>query len=123
MKTVLFGALAIGFVAALTIILLVIKIDVADVMFSMLAGSVVGVVSAFLALAKSDAGRQPIFQVLVGIAGGAVGWLFGLICIKIVGVNLFSNTALAFDLLTGLVGATTANLVALQRAIQPPSAG
>jgi len=123
MKTILFGALAIAFVAALTIILLVIKIDVADVMFSMLAGSVVGVVSAFLALAKSNASRLPIFHVLVGIVGSAVGWLFGLICIKIVGVNLFSNTALAFDLLTGLVGATTANLVALQRAVQPTSVG
>lgn len=123
MKTILFGALSIAFVAALTIILLVIKIDVADITFSMLAGAVVGVVSAFLALVRSNAGRVPMFQVPIGIAGSALGWLFGLICLKVVGVDLYSTTALAFDLLTGLVGATTTNFVALQRAMQRSVAG
>ena len=123
MKTILFGALAIAFAAALTIILLVIKIDVADIMFSMLAGTLVGVVSAYLALARFNTGRVPMFQVPIAVAGSALGWLFGLICLKVVGVDLYSSTALAYDLLTGLVGAATANLVMLQRGNQQAPIG
>src|SRR5688572_21080145 len=96
---------AIVFIPLLLRILLLAAVDVADVLYPMLSGSIVGFAASTFALARRAQTHLAVFVMFAGTVGGAAGWLVGWLTIRMANLNLFSITALAFDLIVGMAGA------------------
>jgi hypothetical protein len=91
----------------LLLVLLLSKANVGDIMYAMLGGAIVGLVAGTFALAKGIRADRAVLLAFAGILGGAAAWLFASVVLRITTVNLYSITALAFDLIVGLIGAVS----------------
>lgn len=115
MKT--FG-IAIGCIASIIVILLVlllVNMDVGDIVFSMLSGAFVSFFVALVAMSKNLPSHKILLIVLFSILSAAGAWIVALIFLKITTVSLYSNTALAFDLTVGIIGAIAMSSVLIEK--------
>jgi hypothetical protein len=101
----IWAAAAIAFIPLLLLLLLLIDAPILDITLAMLSGSIVGLVVGTLALANRMKIDKAMFLVFAGILGGAAGWVVSWVVVRITTISLFSTTAMAFDLIEGLIGA------------------
>jgi hypothetical protein len=113
MFSLIWGAANIVFVVVLLLLFLVAKIDVVDIMYTILSGSVVGMVMCVFALSQGISTGQSAFLVFSGGIGAVVSWFFAGFLLQVTTVSLYGNTAIAFDIFVGLVGATSLCLFCL----------
>ena len=123
MLTFIWAGAAIAFIPVLLLVLLLIKADVGDIVYSMLSGSIVGLIAGVFGLAKGIRTDKTVFLVFAGILGGSAGWLFSWVMVRITQINVYSTTALAFDLMVGLVGAASLCFLFMGRYLSEPGRG
>lgn len=103
------GASSVAFMVASCLLLILFKPQLAaDLMFAMLSGSVAGLATGMVSFVGGASPHRTVLHVFVGIVGAAGSWLFAWVLLLVTTVSLYSNTALAFDLTVGIVGAVTA---------------
>lgn len=107
MLTFVWAAAALVLIPLLLFVLLLSKANVGDVMYAMLSGAIVGLVAGTFALARGLRADKSVLLAFAGILGGAAAWLFAWIVLQITTVSLYSITALAFDLIVGIIGAVS----------------
>ena len=115
MKTFAIAVAGIAFIVVLSLVLLLLGGNVADVMFSILSGSGATSLAALLALSKGVPSHKVMWMVFLSIVSAASAWLTGLLLLKVTTVNLYSTTALAFDLAVGLVGSIAMSAYLLEK--------
>lgn len=108
MQSIIWGGASIAFTVVFSLVLILLEIDIGDVMYAMLSGSVVGLVAAMFALAKGLAPHRAVLLLFTAIVAAAAGWFFGLFLLKLFTMQLYSVTAMAFDLIIGICGSVTA---------------
>lgn len=107
MKSFFWGVASVVVVIVTSLVLILVDIDAADVIYSMLAGSIVGLVLSVVAFAKgADAGRA-MSLLFFGVVGAVIGWLVSVVLVRVATLSLYSTTALTFDLLVGVFGAAS----------------
>ena len=115
MKTIGIGLGTITFVVLLTLILLLAKLNVGDIMYSMLGAAFVSIFASGFAISQNVGAFKVCAIVLFSIISGATGWLFSLMLLKITTVSLYGITALAFDLMIGVVSAITVSSLLIEK--------
>jgi len=70
MLNFIWAGAAIAFIPLLLLVLLLAKIDVADIVYAMLSGSIVGLVVSTVALVKGIKPHKGVFLVFAGILAG-----------------------------------------------------
>lgn len=103
----IWGALSLVFMMALIFILALTAVDVGDIVYAMLSGSFVGLLTATYALAKGVPPGRSVFLIFAGIVGSALAWILSMLLLKITTLILYSETALAFDLIIGMIGSSS----------------
>jgi hypothetical protein len=107
MKTLAWGAGCLVTVIALLYLLLLAKIGIADIVYAMLSGAIVGTAVSLFAYARGLTSDRAVIVLFASILSAAASWLIALLLVKLTKVNLLGITALAFDLLVGIIGAAT----------------
>ena len=107
MKTLAWGIGCLLALVVLLFVLLLAKIGIADIVYAMLSGALVGFAMGILGFAKGLASHRVVILLGASIFSAAASWLIALLLVKLFKVNLLGITALAFDLLIGIVGAVT----------------
>ncbi|NLA40309.1 MAG: hypothetical protein GX874_02695 [Smithella sp.] len=115
MKSLGLGVLNIGVIVIVLLGLVLMKIDIADIVFSILSGSIVALVFSTLAsykgLSKWQVGVISSFTIL----GSIVAWFIALIFLKVTTLSLYGTTAMVFDLFIGMIGATFVAVSAVEK--------
>lgn len=86
-----------------------------DLVYAMLSGSIVGLAAGIVASAKNLKTHISTLLLFAGILGAVAGWLFAWIVLSVISINLYSTTALGFDLIVGLIGAAPVCFFLLDR--------
>lgn len=105
--SLVWGALSIVFIICIMFVLLLVKVDVLDVLFSMLSGAFVGTILCTYALYKEPNPSNVSLLFLICIVSSAVAWVLTVVVLKISTLWLIGNAALALDLITGAIGAVS----------------
>ncbi|GMM87014.1 hypothetical protein [Pseudoalteromonas sp. MTN2-4] len=115
MTSIGLGVLNIGLIVIVLLGLVLMKIDVADIVFSILSGSIVALVFSTLAsykgISKWKVGVISSFTIL----GSIVAWFIALIFLKITTLSLYGTTAMVFDLFIGMIGATFVAVASVEK--------
>ncbi|MGD8743878.1 MAG: hypothetical protein PVH46_10690 [Granulosicoccaceae bacterium] len=114
MKTFAWGIGCLLSLVVLLYVLLLAQIGIADIVYAMLSGAIVGIATSLVGYAKGLSPHGAVSIVFASIMGAAASWLIALLLVKLTKVNLLGITALAFDLLIGIVGAATVAYLLLQ---------
>lgn len=107
MQSFIWGAASLALMVIVILVFLVVKIDIGDVVYAMLSGSIVGLLSGIYSFNNGGEPHRSVLFIFSGIAASIGSWLFTLLLLKITTVTIYSNTALAFDLIVGLVGSAS----------------
>ena len=105
MRNFIWAISSIGFIVVFTFVLLLAKMDDGDVMYAMLSGSIGGAAVSLLALSRRFGSSCSSLIMFNCIVGSGITWLLAVLLLKIATVNLYGTTAVAFDLIVGLVSA------------------
>ena len=103
----LWGMACVALIVASSFVLFKVGIDPTDPLFALLGGAVVGAISAIAISLNSAASTRAASLLFSSITGSLAAWLIAIFLIKLTGLSLFGSAALAFDLLVGVIGATT----------------
>jgi len=120
MQSIIWGGASIAFTVVFSLVLLFLEIDIGDVMYAMLSGSIVGLVFATCALTKDVAPHQAVLLLFTAIVAAAAGWFLGFFLLKLFTMQIYSITALAFDLIVGICGSLTACAILYSRFCEAP---
>jgi len=117
----LWGFLSVAIVVTIVSFLAHAGVDVvADLLFAMLGGAVVGAFASITLSFRSTSALPGPKIIFVSIVGAAVSLFIAGVLLKITTVSLFGTAAMVFDLLIGVIGATTALTAStLQHAAEP----
>jgi hypothetical protein len=107
MQSFIWGAASLALMVIVVLVFLVVKIDIGDVVYTMLSGSIVGLLAGIYSFNNGGEAHRSVLLIFSGIAASIGSWLFTLLLLKITTVTIYSNTALAFDLIVGLVGSAS----------------
>ena len=113
--------IAIWCIALIIVILIVLLsvnidgIDGGDIVYSMLSGASVSFFVALVAMFKNLPSSKILLIVFFSILSAAGAWIVALIFLYITNVSLYSNTALAFDLTVGIIGAIAMSSVLIEK--------
>ncbi|POP51498.1 hypothetical protein [Zhongshania marina] len=121
MQSFIWGVASIALMVIVIFVLLMSKIDIGDVVYAMLSGSIVGLLAATYSFSRGGEAHRSVFLIFAGIAASVGGWFFTLLLLKITTVTIYSKTALAFDLIVGLVGAASLCFFLLGRNVDKQS--
>jgi hypothetical protein len=105
MRNLLWGLASLVFVVLSFLGLLLAKVDIGDIVYAILSGSIIGSAMSLLALSRGATANRATFLLFNAIVASTGGWLLALLLLKIITVNLYGVTAIAFDLIVGIVGA------------------
>jgi len=115
MKTFGIAICCIASIIVILLVLLLVNIGVGDIVFSMLSGAFVSFFVALVAMFKNLPSPKILLIVFFSILSAAGAWIVALIFLYIASVSLYSNTALAFDLTVGIIGAIAMSSVLIEK--------
>ena len=103
----IWGAACVAFVVAFCLMLVLFKSQVADALYVMLSGSVVAAAFASISVVRGDSAVYATKLLFFALVGSIAAWVLGQILCWITTMWLIGDAALAYDLLMGVLGATT----------------
>jgi hypothetical protein len=103
MHSLVWALISITSVVVIIFVLALLKVDITDIIFSMLSGSFVGAGICLLALSKGVNASRTSQIMFSCVLSSAIGWAASVTLLKITTLNIFGNTALAFDLVIGII--------------------
>ncbi len=103
MHSFIWASISIVSVIFIVFILALFKINITDIIYSMLSGSVVGVAICLFALSKSASASRASRIMFACVLSSAIGWIISLVFLKLTTLNIFGDAALAFDLVIGIL--------------------
>ncbi|QUN05490.1 hypothetical protein KDN34_15050 [Shewanella yunxiaonensis] len=104
MKTFGFAIASVLSVVGISFVVLLLHADIGDVMFAMLSGSFAAMLMSVACVFKNIEPQKISQMMLFSIIASAATWLIATITLKITTISLFNTTALAFDLIIGMIG-------------------
>ena len=115
MKTI---GIALGSILSIILVLLgllLINIDVGDIVYSILGAAFVSIFASLVAMNKNIPAWRISIIVLASILFAVVAWILASITLQIMTVSLYSITALAFDLITGIISGIAISSVLIEK--------
>jgi hypothetical protein len=119
MKNLVYALVATVVLVIAVLLVILAKLEAADFMFSVLGACVAGLTIAALALGAGQTPHRAMLLLVVAPIGSTGAWLVANLCLRITTVSLYSSTALAFDLVVGVIGGAAASLTLLERQRRP----
>ncbi len=103
----LWGIGSIVFVVIVLFVSIFAKLDIGGAVYSMLSGSIVGIVATIFAITRGVSPGRSVFLVFAGIVGSVGSFLFSVIILKITTMSLYGETDLVFGLIIGIIGSSS----------------
>lgn len=103
----IWGVACVGFAVVFCLMLVLLKSQVADALYVMLSGSVVAAAFVAISVVRGDSAAYATRLLFFALVGSIAAWVLGQILCWITARWFIGEAALAYDLLMGVLGATT----------------
>ena len=117
------GVISVVFVVAITFVLAALKYQVADALYVLLSGAVVGAGFTLASLLRGGSAGKSVRLFFLALLGAVAAWALGQVLCRLTTVWLIGDAALAYDLLVGVIGSVTVGSAMLFTAQRDNPAG